>query len=77
MTNAGSAPREITTEGRATVGRATTVHKAKITAWVQGDKVIGREVRVSCGAARVRGMRNAETVQKFTTPVDCAKCLAH
>lgn len=68
---------ETTTDGRATVGKAHTVHRATVTTHrnAYGESV-GRTVNVWCGAERYRNCRSAATATSARYAVDCAKCLA-
>lgn len=70
---------EVNTDGRATLGRAHTVHLAEVTTWKNAyGESVGRSAWVSCGSRRYRnaGGKAQPTVQSGRYDVDCAKCLA-
>lgn len=68
---------EINTDGRATVGRANTIHRAEVWTYQNAyGESVGRTVNVFCGAERYRNARSAATAAPQRYDVDCARCLA-
>jgi hypothetical protein len=68
---------EENTDGRATVGRAKTIHRAHVTTYLNHrDESIGSIVTVGCGAERYRNNRSAATATSTRYAVDCTRCLA-
>lgn len=71
---------EINTDGRATVGRANTIHRADVWTYrnIRGESV-GKVVFVGCGSKRYRntGGTGGATAASSRYDVECAKCLAH
>lgn len=70
---------ETNTDGRATIGRANTIHRATVVTFrgAHGQSV-GRQVYVSCGSRQYRnaGGKGQPSVTADRYEVDCAKCLA-
>jgi hypothetical protein len=68
---------ETNTDGRATVGRANTIHRAEVIRHLNeyGDQV-GGLVLVGCGAERYRNARSRATAAPQRYEVDCARCAA-
>lgn len=68
---------EINTDGRATVGRATTVHRAEVWTYLNGyGESVGSIVTVGCGAERYRGGRSRANAVSGRYDIDCTRCLA-
>lgn len=69
---------ETNTDGRATIGRAKTVHRATVVTSrnVHGES-IGRIATVDCGSRRYRntgGKGDTVTVVSARYDIDCEKC---
>jgi hypothetical protein len=68
---------ETNEDGRATVGRANTVHRATVITDLNAyGEPVGRLVLVSCGAERYRNARSAASATSPRYDVDCDRCLA-
>ena len=71
---------EINTDGRATIGRAKTVHRATVWTYLNShDESTGRLVFVDCGSRRYRNTDGKGDTATATSPrydVDCTRCLA-
>lgn len=71
---------ETNTDGRATIGRANTIHRATIERDLNAyGESVGRTVYVECGSRRYRNAsgKAQPTAAPQRYAVDCAKCLEH
>jgi hypothetical protein len=69
---------ETNEDGRATVGKAKTVHRATVTRYLNAyGESVGKTVAVYCGAERYRNARSAASAVSSRYEIDCAKCLGH
>lgn len=71
---------ETDTDGRATLGKAKTVHRATIIRDLNAHgETVGKVVMVGCGSRLYRNAagKAQPTATSNRYDVDCAKCLAH
>ncbi len=71
---------EVNTDGRATLGKAHTIHLATVHSYLNADGEVVRQHAeyVGCGSQRYRnaGGKGQPTARGNRYAVDCAKCLA-